>query len=92
MIIAQPITQLATSREQWRIRSYHRNEAAGQHASRERCLHRVILIHNERPRLSSPFELLCHRWYRIRGRLRWLVIMIQGNIYFSILVIDGLDY
>ncbi len=50
----------------------------------------VILIHDEGPRLASRLELLGHSWYRTHGRFRWLVIVIKGRIYISILVVDGL--
>jgi hypothetical protein len=50
----------------------------------------IILIHDERPRLTSLLEFLGHSWYRIHSRLRPRMIMIEGNIYFSIFVIDSL--
>lgn len=50
----------------------------------------IILIHDECPRLTSLPEFLGHPWYRIDSRLRPLVIMIKGNIYFPIFIVDGL--
>lgn len=47
----------------------------------------VILIHNERPRLSSVSECLGNSWYRIRC---WAVIVVKSNINFSVFVVDGL--
>jgi hypothetical protein len=40
--------------------------------------------------LTSLPEFLGHSWYRIHSRLRPVVIMIKGNIYFPIFIVDGL--